>query len=264
MASFLRFAIEWPQLLALFLVLSYCVIYLSRRGLDRRIERLIAAVSLLIPGVIAAYAANRLVKALRPDKLDLYIYRLDGLLGFQPGFAIGRFVHSQPAAFQVALSVAYSMMPVAIIAIYWAYSWRYPEESRVLARALILNLALCVPCYLLVPVAGPFYAFPGFPAVPLTGPPHAIRLDALPNGVPSIHFSTALLCAWYARRFRIGRWLGLLNLVATALATLGFGEHYVCDLIVAVPYTAGVVMLAGRVKLHGRAARVEIASVTAP
>jgi hypothetical protein len=250
-------------MLALFLILSYCVIYLSRRGLDRRIERLIAAVSLLIPGLIAAYAANWLVKALRPGKLDLYIYRLDGLLGFQPGFAIGRFVHSLPIAFQVALSVAYSMMPVAIIAVYWAYSWRYPEESRTLARALVLNLALCVPCYILVPVAGPFYAFPGFPALPVTGPPHAIRLDALPNGIPSIHFSTALLCAWYARRFRIGRWLGLLYLVATALATLGFGEHYVCDLVVAVPYTAGVVMLAGRVQVQDPAARVEVASITA-
>jgi hypothetical protein len=264
-ASFLGFAEEWPQLIALFLLLSFCVIYVSRRGLDHRIERLIAAVSLLIPGVIAAYAANRLVNALRPDKLDLYIYRLDGLLQFQPSFGVGRFVHSLPAGFQIALSVAYSMMPVAIIAIYWAYAWRYPEESRTVARALILNLALCVPCYFLLPVAGPSYAFPGFPAGPVTGPPHAIRLDALPNGVPSIHFSTALLCAWYARRFFLGRWLGLLFLLATALATLGFGEHYLFDLIVAVPYTVGVVWLAGFLKdRDSRPIAAKIAPITAP
>ena len=234
-------------------------------GLDRRIETLIAAVSLLIPGLIAAYAANRIVNVLRPDKLDLYIYRLDGLLQFQPSFVVGRFLHSMPAVFQIALSVAYSLMPIAIIAIYWASAWRYPQESSTLARALILNLALSAPCYFLVPVAGPFYAFPGFPDPPVTGPPHPIRLDALPNGVPSIHFSTALLCAWYGRRFRIGRWLGLLFLLATALATLGFGEHYLFDLIMAVPYTVGVVRLAGFIRAgDSRSIAAKIAPITAP
>jgi hypothetical protein len=260
-AFFLRFAEAWPQLVALFLIVSYCAIYVSRWGLDRRIERLIAAVSLLIPGLFGAYAANRMVGALRPDKLDLYIYRLDGLFAFQPSFVVGQFVHSLPAVYQVALSVAYGLMPIAIIVIYWASDWCYPEKSGTLARALILNLVLCIPCYFLVPVAGPFYAFPGFPAAPVTGPPHAIRLDALPNGVPSIHFSTALLSAWYARRFRVGRWLGLLYLLATALATLGFGEHYLFDLVVAIPYAAGVVGLAGLLR---PAQSRQIVAITAP
>jgi PAP2 superfamily len=247
-APVLRFAEEWPQLIALFLLLSYCVIYISKWGLDRRIERLIAAVSLLIPGLITAYSANQLVNRLRPDKLDLYIYRLDGLLQFEPSFAVGQFVHSLPMFAQVALSLAYNMMPLVVIAIYWASAWRYPEESTIVGRALVLNLALSVPCYFLVPVAGPFYAFPGFPAAPVTGPPHPIRLDALPNGVPSIHFSTALLCAWYSRRFPFGRWLGLLFLTATALATLGFGEHYLFDLVMAVPYSMAVVSMARRLR----------------
>jgi len=263
-ASVLRFAEEWPQLVALFLLLSYCVIYVSRWGLDRRIEKLIVAVSLLIPGLIAAYCANQLVNFLRPDKLDLYIYRLDGLLQFEPSFVVGQFVHSLPIFAQVALSMAYSLMAVAMIVIYWAWAWRYPEQSSIVGRALILNLALSVPCYFLVPVAGPSYAFPGFPAAPVPGPLHPIRLNALPNGVPSIHFSTALLCAWYARRFRFGPCLGLLFLIATALATLGFGEHYLFDLVIAVPYTVGVVSLARRLRVSASApARQQIASITA-
>ncbi len=265
MGAFVRFVEEWPQLAAFFPLLSYCVIYLSKWGLDRRIERLIAAVSMLIPGTIAAAAANQLVNWLRPEKLDLYIYRLDGLLQCEPSFVVGRFVHSQPVLVQVALSMAYSLMPMAMVAIYWAWVWRYPEQSTIVGRALILNLILSVPCYFLVPVAGPSYAFPSFPARPVTGPAHPIRLDALPNGVPSIHFSTALLCAWYARRFRFGPPLGLLYLMATALATLGFGEHYLFDLVIAVPYTVGVVSLARRLRVPATwPTRRRLVSITAP
>lgn len=265
MASVLRFAEEWPQFIALFLLLSYCVIYISRWGLHRRIERLIVAVSLLIPGLVVAYAANQAVNVLRPRKLDLYIYQLDGLFRCEPSFVAGQFVHSLPVAFQVALSMAYSMMPVAMIVVYWVWVWRYPEECSIVVRALVLHLALSVPCYFLVPVAGPSYAFPGFPAVPVTGPPHPIRLDALPNGVPSLHFSTALLCAWFARRFRFGHCLGLLYLIATALATLGFGEHYLFDLVVAVPYSVGVVSLARCLRVSATSpAGSQVASITAP
>ena len=74
-----------------------------------------------------------------------------------------------------------------------------------MASVFLLSLAFSVPFYLLCPVCGPAYAFPGFPALP-AGPivPHPILLDAPAKGVPSIHFSTALLVLWYGRKLPTG------------------------------------------------------------
>jgi hypothetical protein len=144
-------------------------------------------------------------------------------------------VHSLPAVSQIGLSVAYSLMPISIAAIYWASARRYAEQSRTVARARILDLALCVPCYYLVPVTGPFDASPGFPAASVTGPPHPIRLEALLTACLDSFFHRALMCLLLA--VAGGAVAGLLCLVAAALATLGFGEHYLFDLVMAVRYT---------------------------
>jgi hypothetical protein len=242
-AAFVGFLTAGPPLVGLLLLAFYCLVYLLRSGWDQRIDRLIGGVALLIPGVMIAHAVNRLINLLRPYKLDRYVFRLDGLFGFEPGFVVGRLVKSLPWFAQVFLAISYSLMPIAIVVLYWAYSCQFPDESRLLLRILLLNLSLCVPVYLLVPVAGPFYAFPSFPDLPPKNALHPLLLDALPNGIPSVHFSTALLCAWYARRLPWGRGLGGFYLIATILATLGFGEHYLLDLLVAVPYLLGVLRL---------------------
>jgi hypothetical protein len=57
----------------------------------------------------------------------------------------------------------------------------------------------------------------------------------------------------------------LLYLMATALATLGFGEHYLFDLVIAVPYTVGVVSLARRLRVPATwPTRRRLVSITAP
>jgi hypothetical protein len=244
--AFLRLLTNWPEIVSLFLLLGYCLASVWRHGSNPRIDRQMAAVALVLPGIGMAYALNCAVNALRPYKLDPYIFRLDGLLGCEPSFLAGQVVKALPHAAQVALAMAYSLMPIEMVLLYWVYAWRFPGECRTLARVLIANLALAAPLYFLVPVAGPFYAFPGFPNLPPPLIPHPLRLHALPNGVPSVHFSTALLCAWYARRLAWGRWIGLLYVLATAAATMGFGEHYFFDLVAAVPYAAAIVRLEAR------------------
>ncbi len=57
--------------------------------------------------------------------------------------------------------------------------------------------------------------------------------------MPSIHVATALLMFLFAR----GKWwkgFSLMFLVGTSIATLASGEHYVMDLIVAVPFACFV------------------------
>src|SRR5262249_6129821 len=61
------------------------------------------------------------------------------------------------------------------------------------------------------------------------------------NGMPSLHLAGILLSWWHVRPY------GLLPRVITALlglftvlATLGLGEHYLVDLVVAFPFTLAV------------------------
>jgi membrane-associated phospholipid phosphatase len=63
--------------------------------------------------------------------------------------------------------------------------------------------------------------------------------------MPSMHLTWALLIAINARslRLRIGLWI---YAAAMVVATLALREHYLIDLIAAVPYTLGVQWAARR------------------
>jgi len=113
-------------------------------------------------------------------------------------------------------------------------------------RTFALNMILAVPIYFLLPVCGPRYVFKAFPSDADSQIPHPVFLSYPPNGIPSVHFSTALLIFWFLRRWKMGRIFGAVFLLLTFLATLGLGEHYLFDLIVAVPYTFGIYRLASR------------------
>jgi hypothetical protein len=94
----------------------------------------------------------------------------------------------------------------------------------------------------MIPVCGPRFAFPDFPSEPAALNAGDLRLLALPtnverNGVPSLHFAWALLVWWnLRRRSKSYRLFTGGFLAATGVATLGTGEHYLVDLIVAVPF----------------------------
>jgi membrane-associated phospholipid phosphatase len=61
----------------------------------------------------------------------------------------------------------------------------------------------------------------------------------MPNGIPSVHASTALLVLWFLRRWWWGRISGVVFLILTIFATLGSGEHYLFDLFCALRYAIG-------------------------
>ncbi len=247
MASFHAVWLQYPLVPAVALVLMGCCVYALLHGTSRRLNLLMAAVVLTIPGQILAALGAVGADRFRPLKLDLYVYRIDRLLGFQPSFALGRMVLGHSSTI-VLLALTYQLLPLAMVAIFAGYLRHRPEqEAWSMVSVFLLNLALSVPFYLLCPVCGPAYAFPGFPTLP-AGPvvPHPILLDAPANGVPSIHFSTALLVLWYGRKLPLGRSIGAAYVALTAISTLASGEHYLFDLLVAVPYAAMMVGLGNR------------------
>jgi membrane-associated phospholipid phosphatase len=130
------------------------------------------------------------------------------------------------------------------------YIWLASEaETALLARAFFLNLFLAVPFYLAIPVCGPAFAYPAvwktFPLhLPNDSPRHMIPIDAAPNGIPSVHMATALLIFWFLRRWWWGSLVGFGFVLLTILSTLGLGQHYLFDLICAIPYAVLVYLLA--------------------
>jgi hypothetical protein len=173
---------------------------------------------------------------LRPDKVDLYIYRIDGIFGFQLSFTLGQFLAAHPVLARLS-QLAYVTISCAALATFAAHLWTGSRDSAKVLTAFVLNAYLAVPFYILFPVCGPRFAFTGFPwHHPQHLLAHPIALSAAPNGIPSVHTSTAILVVLYLWRWRLGRVLGLVYLTLIVLSTLGSGEHYLFDLILAVPY----------------------------
>jgi PAP2 superfamily len=215
----------------------------------KRTEWMLVIASVAIPvNALAEWAASSLSR-LRPLKYDQFIYVFDAFLG-QPSFALGRIVeHHMPL--KILVSVSYGVLSVMIPLTFAAYLWLCSEEETlVMAKTFVLDFFLAIPIYLIIPVCGPAFAFSGFPFNQPAGlTPHLIAINAAPNGIPSVHMASALLILWFLRRWPWGLFAGTTFLALTVLSTLGSGQHYVFDLVCAVPYAAMVYGLANYSKL---------------
>ena len=126
-----------------------------------------------------------------------------------------------------------------------AAEWQSPAADL---RWLLVTLGLLgFLMYQICPASGPVYLVDkGFPteAPSLSG---LALIAAAPakaasrNAMPSLHVGWALLLFWSLRsRPVLVRAAGFLYLTLTALATLGLGEHYLVDLMVAPAFALTV------------------------
>ena len=190
-------------------------------------------------------------------RYDLYVYGWDRALGGEPGFALGR-VFLERVWGLWFINFAYGLLGIAIAGVLMAYAWKPLPQLKEVAVALLLNFLLAPVMYALFPVSGPRFAFSSFPASPVSFVPHVMHFHAAPNGVPSIHFSTALLVWWYSRRWKMGSVAALIHVALVVVSTLGSGQHYVFDLIVAVPYSICVVLMARRFRVKETTGHAEV------
>ena len=179
---------------------------------------------------------------LQPRVFDLYLYRFDDILGGQASFLIGQWFAAAPVLREACFFV-YAALPLIQVLVVWLH-WR---GHRMPANPVITFVVAGIAGFLLYqicPAMGPVHVFPrDFPqTVPLDSQPHAIALNVAPrNAMPSLHTAWAILICWSLRfssrsiRVAAAVFLGL-----TLMATLGFGEHYLIDLVVAVPFTMAV------------------------
>jgi hypothetical protein len=186
-----------------------------------------------------------IIARLATARLDLYIFRIDQFLGYRE-FWMGKLVSENPWSV-IVINVAYNLITSVVLGVFAYYMWaRSQDETRVYLRTMFLNFLLALPIYLVIPVCGPRYAFSTFPYLPASPViAHLLSIRAVPNGIPSVHTSTALLVLWFLRRPLWGKIAGSIFVILTIAATTGGGEHYVFDLICALPYTALLIYLGG-------------------
>ena len=155
-----------------------------------------------------------------------------------PSWRLGTFFRAHSWFYWLCGHV-YNSLPLALSACL-ALQWReerkrFPVDLGVLFLALgIVGFAL----YQICPVSGPVYLFPhDYPAhLPTLSNPGPSPLAVFPrNGMPSLHVAWTFLLLWNLRTRPILAPLAAIFLLLTGLATLGFGEHYLADLIVAIP-----------------------------
>jgi PAP2 superfamily len=224
-------------------------------SLDTCLTASMFPIFLVIAGISLAITG-----ALYPRTYDWYLYAFDEQLGMQPSFLIGRLL-SRWSLLRGICYAGYEGLPLAM-AIAFAMersgpNGRMPSGMPSIMRAFMVAAGGGFLLYNLYPAAGPVHVFgtrfPGSP--PPAGPP-PFRLiaigDAPRNAMPSVHIAMALLIWWNARGGpRWWRWLAGSLLLATFLATLGFGEHYLADVVVAVPFALLAQALAANLSWRG-------------
>lgn len=198
----------------------------------------------LVPLLCAAsLAAVGPAIGLTPLTYDRVLYLFDAKFGGPPSWIVGR-LFSDHNWLQIACAYAYNSLPLAI-AVCLGLQWQDRRRKQwylLDLRWLSMTLGgVGFVLYQICPAAGPAYLFhsefprliPNLAAIVATPAP----MGEFPrNGMPSLHVAWTILLAWNTRNR--AWWLtGLAAIYAatTALATLGLGEHYLMDLVVAAP-----------------------------
>jgi hypothetical protein len=196
--------------------------------------------------VVSEYFADNLLHwtaANHPKVLDLYLFSFDSSLGIQIPFVIGQAFSVWPW-FRLVGILFYIGLPIPIALVYAGQLLRVREKAIPAMAAFLVTGPVGVIFYNLFPALGPVHLFEqGFPWHPLTIAESArllmepVSIAGPPNAIPSLHMAWVLLVWWYSRG--LAQWerlVALLFMFFTVLSTLGTGEHYFVDLVVAFPF----------------------------
>jgi hypothetical protein len=196
--------------------------------------------------VASEYMASTLLdytEALHPKTLDLFLYSVDSSLRVQFSFLLGQ-VFARYQWFRFAGLQFYIALPLPLALVYAAHLRLKNTNAFPVMLAFLVTGPLGVLFYNMVPATGPVHVFgQDFPWHPLsTAQAMHMVLETIPlkgarNAIPSLHMAWVLLVWWNSKG--LSRWIRIIAfgfVIFTVLATLGTGEHYFVDLVVAFPF----------------------------
>jgi hypothetical protein len=223
-----------------------------RDGEDRRLAGWTLGPAFLFVGSewMASYLLDWTERA-HPKVLDLYLYSFDASLHVQFPFVFGRWFAQYPMFGLGSFSI-YIGLPIAIGLTYAGCLMRDRGNALSALIALLIAGPVGILFYNLVPALGPAHIFlQAFPWKPLSYAQASrlflepVAVDGPRNAFPSLHAAWAFLVFWYARNLSLGeRVLAGVFVFFTLCATLGTGEHYFVDLIVAIPFSLMIIAIA--------------------
>jgi hypothetical protein len=239
MPILIRHIVNHPSLLILFLLFLFLVWrWLTVPRDKKRVEYLLVLCLMVSPVcyLLIRKALARLMD-LCPMKYDLYAYQFGTWFG-SPSFQMRGFALNHHW-FMLLTKLTYDCVYLVLIGTVAAYLWLgSKQEVRRVLNTFGLNLAMAPLIYILIPVAGPRYAFPDFPALPGGLIAQPMLIAAAPKGIPALHLTMALIALWFLRRWWWGRIAGGLYAILMVLSVLANGEHYLLDVLCSLPFTA--------------------------
>jgi hypothetical protein len=184
-----------------------------------------------------------------PNVLDLYLLSFDSSLRVQFEFLAGQ-AYSMFPWFKALGMAVYIGLPIVIALVYAGQLLRDRKQALSAMLAFLVTGPIGVIFYNLYPAVGPGHLFGRrFPWNPLSLEEVArvalqpIPMPGLRNCMPSLHMAWVLLAWWYSKGLSLWeRGIAMVFVVFTVFATMGTGEHYTIDLVVAFPF---VVFLQG-------------------
>jgi len=185
-----------------------------------------------------------ITERLHPKTFDLFLYSFDSSLHVQFSFLMGQLFWTWPWV-RFACLVIYIALPLPLALVYAAHLRGKKQNALAVMLAFLVTGPLGVMFYNMLPACGPAHIFgAAFPWHPLSTA-DAMRMNVVPvllkgarNAIPSLHMTWVLLVWWNSRG--LARWvraIALTFVILTVMATLGTGEHYFIDLVVAFPFS---------------------------
>lgn len=231
----------------------------------KRLAALLTAL-LVVGSVPFVFFFLALTIQLCPTTQDAFAYAADETLGAQWAFVLGRAFQAVPVLASIA-HLAYILLPLTFIVLLVMHLRAGGPPTAELLPAVLLVAASGFVMYLLCPLVGPTFYFrdvypfaaPSVEAI-LANPPAAP--DDARNCMPSLHTAWSLLIWWHSRG--LARWVRVLaavGFVLTVLATVGFGAHYVFDVVVAFPSTMACHAACLRLPLSARASQIKAVGI---
>ena len=220
-----------PGVVGVLCVLGICIWMLFR---PRAMEppRLLLVMLALVTFEQFANAYMDWASRFTPLKFDYFLQLIDKNLGVS-AFSVARLFSEWETSL---LMIVYLSLIWVMLSWYWVILTSRDGRPNRLLIAYLINFVAGPGLYLIVPGRGPRHAFGA--AFPMGAPevsPVLVQLNGWPNAIPSLHVSTALLFLLFAGKSRVRRGIAWAYLAGTVGATLAF-EHYLIDLIVAVPF----------------------------
>lgn len=225
------------------LILNLIKIIIDTKNKDSQLYFLLTFIFLFMG--FATEAALIISKVIYPLTFDVLVYKIDAAF-FNINIPIINFYEKSHPLVLTAITEVYSLLSIFLFLVVALFIKESKHDKYHIVRVLVVPFGLAFICYSIIPLTGPIYAF-GTQYLPLNMPKSSELIantifvtPAARNAMPSMHLTGALLIFLLtaALNKKIYFYASILFLLLTAYATLALGEHYVLDLVVALPFSA--------------------------